>query len=113
MINGEPSAGVTGLAAECGGHLCVTLKTRPGSAADGADSFTECRFLGATDPPMGSVIHAGDTIWMLTGNQPCTSPPGDGGSAGGDQSPSGDNQAPDGGSPSADAGPSPVDTASP
>jgi hypothetical protein len=113
MVNGEPSAGVEGLAAECGGHLCVTLKYRQGSTAGGADSFSECQFLGETDPPMGSTVHPGDTIWMLTGSGPCTSPPADGGSPGDGQSPSGDGQAPDAGSPPADSGPSPADTTSP
>lgn len=114
LIDGEPSEGTEGLAAECGGQLCVTLESRPGTAADGADGFTQCQFLGATYPAMGTVVYAGDTIWMLTGDQPCTSASGDDGSPSDGQSPNENGSPPDeAGSPAADTGPSPADSTSP
>jgi hypothetical protein len=70
-----------GIIAQCGGgKLCVTINVKPGSSADNADSFTKCQYLGKTDPLAGSVVHPGDTIWILTGTLSCTS------SSGSDQS---------------------------
>ena len=75
-LPGEPNS-YNGIIAQCGGgKLCVTIAVKPGSTADGADGFTECQYFGKTDPPAGSVVHPGDTIWLLTGTQPCTSSPG-------------------------------------
>lgn len=114
MINGEPSAGVTGLAAECGGQLCVTLQTRPGGTADDdGNGITRCQYVGRTDPDHTHVLYPGDTLVLLTGNLPCTSPPADGGSPGSDQAPDAGSPPADAGSPPADAGPSPADGASP
>jgi hypothetical protein len=114
LINGEPDKGVKGLAAECGGQLCVTLKTRPGGTADDDDNrITQCQFVGRTDPKIGDVVYSRDTIWVLTGNLPCAPPSADGGSPGGDQAPDGGSPPADAGSPQADAGPSPADSTSP
>jgi hypothetical protein len=115
MIEGEPGPPrVAGLAEECGGHLCVTIAYQHGGTSDDdAIGRTECQFLGRTTPEMGTNVHSGDTIVMLTGNLPCTSPPGDDGSSGTDQSPPSDGQAPDTGSPQAGVSPSPADSTSP
>jgi hypothetical protein len=121
MIIGEPDNDpkVIGLAEECGGQLCVTLRNKPGTG-ELADNYTACDFLGETDPPMDSVVHAGDTIWLLTGTKPCSSPSDGDGSSGDSEatdsgSPSADTGSPpaDAGSPAADAGPSPADSTSP
>src|SRR5215470_6826874 len=76
-LPGEPNS-YKGINAQCGGKLCVTIAVKPGSSADDAGSFTECQYLRKTDPPAGSVVHPGDTIWILTGTQSCTSSPGSG-----------------------------------
>jgi len=98
LTTGKPLPGETnaydGIVAQCGGQLCVTLKARPAAGVPGADDFTECQFLGDTDPPAGSVVHAGDTIWLLTGTKPCTAPPGSDESPGTGQSPPGGDQSP-------------------
>jgi len=116
LTSGEPLPTETnsynGIVAQCGGQLCVTLKARPGRAADGADGFTECQALGHTDPPAGSVVHAGDTIWVLTGSQPCTAPPGSDQSPGTGASPPGGDQSP-GTDGSPGTGQSPADNSSP
>jgi hypothetical protein len=109
-LPGEPNS-YKGIIAQCGGKLCVTIAVKPGSSADDAGSFTECQYLGRTDPPAGSVVHPGDTIWILTGTQSCTS------SSGSDQSSSpasGQSSAPatdQSSAPAADQ--SPADTSSP
>jgi hypothetical protein len=76
-LPGEPNS-YKGINAQCGGKLCVTIAVKPGSSADDAGSFTECQYLGKTDLPAGSVVHPGDTIWILTGAQSCTSSSGSG-----------------------------------
>jgi hypothetical protein len=83
FVTGDPLPGESnsynGIIAQCGGgKLCVTIAVKPGSIADGADGFTECQYFGKTDPPAGSVVHPGDTIWLLTGTLPCTSSSGSG-----------------------------------
>jgi hypothetical protein len=109
-LPGEPNS-YKGIIAQCGGKLCVTIAVKPGSSADDADSFTKCQYLGRTDPPAGSVVHPGDTIWILTGTQSCTSSSGSGQSS----SPaSGQSSAPatdQSSAPAADQ--SPTDTSSP
>jgi hypothetical protein len=86
LQNGVPLPGESnaydGIIAQCGGHLCVTIKTRPGTAAQGAGGVTQCESTGHTDPAAGSVVYPGSTIWILTGTLPCTSSP----TPGGDQS---------------------------
>jgi len=114
LVSGKPLPGETnpydGIVAQCGGQLCVRLKARPATGVPGADNLTQCQFLGDTDPPAGSVVHPGDTIWLLTGTKPCTAPPdgdqspGTGSSPPGDQSPGTDG--------SAGAGQSPADNSS-
>ena len=95
LQNGVPLPGESnaynGIIAQCGGHLCVTIKTRPGTAAQNASGLTQCESTGYTDPAAGSVVYPGSTIWILTGTLPCTS------SSGGDQSsptPGGDQSSP-------------------
>jgi len=114
LVSGKPLPGESnpydGIVAQCGGQLCVRLKARPATGVPGADNLTQCQFLGDTDPPAGSVVHPGDTIWLLTGTKPCTAPPdgdqspGTGSSPPGDQSPGTDG--------SAGAGQSPADNSS-
>ena len=109
-LPGEPNS-YKGINAQCGGKLCVTIAVKPGSSADDAGSFTNCQYLGKTDPPAGSVVHPGDTIWILTGTQSCTSSSGSGQSsspASGQSSAPGTDQSP---APAADQ--SSADTSSP
>lgn len=63
-----------GIIAQCGGRLCVNVTVKQGSPGSGADGFTRCQFY-ATDPGPGALVTSGDTIWVLTGTQPCTSSP--------------------------------------
>ena len=98
-LPGEPNS-YKGIIAQCGGKLCVTIAVKAGSSADDADSFTKCQYLGRTDPPAGSVVHPGDTIWILTGTQSCTSSSGTGQSS----SPASDKPAAPGTSPSSAPG---------
>jgi hypothetical protein len=102
LENGTPlpteTNGYNGIIAQCGGQLCVTIKAKPGSG-DYANSHNQCIAIGETDPPARSVVHPGDTIWVLTGTQPPAQPCGSGQSpSGGDQSPSGGDQSPVGSS---------------
>jgi hypothetical protein len=87
LENGVPlpteSNAYNGIIAQCGGQLCVTVKVKPGPAGQGPPGLTQCESTGHTEPPAGSVVYPGSTIWILTGTQPCTSSPG------ADQSPAG------------------------
>ncbi|MGE5291381.1 MAG: hypothetical protein ACM3ML_30110, partial [Micromonosporaceae bacterium] len=72
-LPGESNA-YKGIIAQCGGRLCVNVAVKEGSPGSGADGFTRCQFY-ATDPGPGALVPRGATIWVLTGTQPCTSPP--------------------------------------
>ena len=112
LKNGTPlpgeNNGYTGIIAQCGGQLCVTIKAKPGSGI--TDAFTsayanqadECTSIGLTDPPGGSVVYPGATIWILTGRRlPCRSPSGSSPSpSGSSPSPAGSSPSPSGSSPS-------------
>lgn len=100
---------IPGFIEECGGYLCVTIDTKPGPAEFDADSHQVCEFLGHTEPDLGGTILPHRTVYLLTGTQPCTSPP-DGGDSSADGSPPGDGQVTDTGSPPDGTGPTPADT---
>src|SRR5207244_12150936 len=50
--------------------LCVNLKTKVHTTHH---FLTLCQASGVTDPPLNSMVYPGDTIWVGTGDLPCTS----------------------------------------
>jgi hypothetical protein len=79
LLNGFPIPGETngydGIIAQCGGHLCVTIDVKVGSTNHNLiNYYNQCTSIGETDPPGNSVVYPGDTIWILTGAQPCPPP---------------------------------------
>jgi hypothetical protein len=118
-LPGEGNA-YEGIIAQCGGTLCVNLKTKVDL---NKQWLSRCLASGDTEPPRDSVVPRGSTIWVLTGGQPCapweTSHPSSPSPSGGQSSTSpGGGQpstSPSGGqsSTSPSGGQSPVDTSSP
>ena len=78
----------TGIIAQCGGRLCLNVQVEMDPNNE-FPSMTHCRATGITIPPLGTVVHRGATVWILTGTQPCPSyePPWPPGSSGGTPSP--------------------------
>jgi hypothetical protein len=54
----------------CGnGDLCVSIKVRQGDS----DLLTACQF-DTTDPPPGTKVQRGTTLYVVTGTLPCDQP---------------------------------------
>jgi hypothetical protein len=66
-LPGEGNA-YEGIIAQCGGTLCVKLKTKVDL---NKQWLSRCLASGDTEPPRDSVVPRGSTIWVLTGGQPC------------------------------------------
>ena len=127
LLRGFPIPGETnsykGIIEQCGGHLCVTIDSKIGPDSDIVHSYDQCTSIGYTDPPGGSKVYPGATIWIVTGENSCTESPSPGtespspgteSPSPGTESPSPGTESPSPGTESPSPGTeSPADTSSP